>query len=198
MAGARRKSRAYQFMQGRVPCREKQGPAGNDRAFEKKEIQTMEAVMINQALKMCFPDGFRKLSEEEKKAMHFLEDGSGECVACEEKHIMVSIGWKPAGFLPGLLLKSADLARAAEGRVARAMKGSGYQLTGFEDRSVGGETGRAFRYTYQAQGTDMSAETVSLKIGKTLYYFNFYVRSGVAEEGMRIWNEVLAGAQWQA
>ena len=36
----------------------------------------MEAVMINQALKMCFPDGFRKLSEEEKKAMHFLEDGS--------------------------------------------------------------------------------------------------------------------------
>ena len=155
----------------------------------------MEKINLNNALSLSFPDGFQRLSETEMKQLRFAKPGAGECLRDDERHIIVSLAYKGAGFLSGLL-GSGDLIKNAQSRIAGVMRLYSYRLIGYEDRRVGDRAARSFQYAYVAQGVGMAAECCAVKEGKTIYYLHFYVREACGEEGFRLWKQVLADARW--
>ena len=150
---------------------------------------------MNDTLSLTFPDGFEKLDEAQLQQLRAMKSSPGICLRDEEKHIIVSLAYKGAGIL-SWVLNGKDLVKSAQSRLAAAMRRFGYRLTGYEDRRVGSKTARSFQYTYTAQGIGMKAECCVIKEEKAIYYLHFYVRESYAEEGIRLWKQVLADADW--
>lgn len=155
----------------------------------------MEKIVLNEALTLAFPDGFRKLDEGELSRLRMLQSGPGICLRDDDRHIIVSLGYRQAGWLAGLL-SGKDLIKNAQDRIAGVMRPYGYRQTGCQDRRVGSKTAQAFQYAYVAQDTEMVGECCAVKEGKTIYYLHFYVRKACREDGLRLWQEILADARW--
>ena len=155
----------------------------------------METVILNDSLRFSFPDGFRKMSEEELKQVCTYKSGPGVCLRDDDRHIIVSLGHRRAGLLAALL-NGKDLIKSAQSRIAGVMKPFGYRLTGYQDRVLAGKTAPSFQYTYTAQGVRMVGECCALKMNKTLYYLHCYVRQSCLEEGSQTWKEILETASF--
>ena len=150
---------------------------------------------MNDTLSLTFPDGFEKLDKDQLQPLRVMSSSPGICLRDEEKHIIVSLAYKRAGFLSGVL-NGQDLVKSTQSRLAAAMRGYGYRLSGYEDRRVGSKTAQSFQYAYVAQDVGMRAECCVFKEEKTIYYLHFYVRETCAEEGFRLWKQVLTDAIW--
>ena len=150
---------------------------------------------MNDTLSLTFPDGFEKLDEAQLQQLRAMKSSPDVCLRDEEKHIIVSLAYKRAGFLSGVL-NGRYLIKSAQSRLAAAMRGYGYRLTGYEDRRVGSKAAQSFQYAYVAQDVGMRGECCAIKEGKAIYYLHFYVRETYAEEGFRLWKQVLADADW--
>ena len=155
----------------------------------------METTTLNEALRFSFPDGFRKLSEAEMKQMKLLQSGPGVCLRDEDRHIIVSLGYRRAGLFDAIL-GGKDLVKSAQSRIAGVMRPYGYQLAASASCPVGNKTGQYFQYTYTAQNTEMVGECCAIKEGKTIYYLHFYVRKTSRDEGFALWREILQNARW--
>lgn len=156
----------------------------------------MEQITLNKQLTLTFPDGFRKLDANEVKALSSAGSENAEALKNEEAHLMVSMGFKKAGGLAGLLLKEADMVKAAEKGIAKASAPFGYKLAGFGERTVGGKEAKSFRYTYTAQGVAMTGEGVVVKAGGFYYYLYLYAREALQDAGFAAWQEILDSARW--
>ena len=95
-----------------------------------------------------------------------------------------------------IIYDGKDLIKSAQGRIAGVMRPFGYRLTEYKPRNVGGRDASCFQYAYTAQNTEMMGECCAVKEGKTVYYLHFYVRAAFQEEGFRLWQDILAKAQW--
>ena len=157
----------------------------------------METVTVNGTLSITFPDGFRKLSEEEMRSLKYAGGGSVAVLRNEDRHMIANLGFKKLGWLPSLLLNEKTLAQGAEKAIAKASREYGYHLLGFQERTAGGKSGPCFHYTYQAQGIDMIAECCVIKAGGAYYYLYAYIREKYKEEGFRYWQEILDQARWR-
>ena len=155
-------------------------------------------MQINQELEMNVPESFRVLNEEERAQMNFLVDGEGVCLRSEEKHMLISIGWKKVNAFPALILSTKDIANDMEKRFRKALKDYDYDLEGFLERNIGERKAEGLRYTYQSQEKDMVSESFVLKKGETFYYFHVYLRQEEREERLPIWEEFLSTAVWKA
>ena len=152
----------------------------------------MERINLNNTLHLTFPEGFRKLNEEEMKQMRTVQQGPGVCLRNDDRHIIVSLGYRKAGLLDALL--NGDLIKSAQNRISGAMRACQYHLTGYQSCRVGDKTAQSFQYTYTAQNTDMVGECCALQVGKTIYYLHFYVRKPFEDDGLRLWKEILESA----
>ena len=115
----------------------------------------MDSVILNDELKLAYPEGFHVLSAEEMDRMQFLEKGAGICLSDPERHILISVGWKRPGVLAGLMLNAGDLAKNSEKTIRKAMQNMGYRCRGFEKRQIAGNRAEGFGYEYSAQGVEM-------------------------------------------
>ena len=154
-------------------------------------------MQLNQELEILIPEGFRVLSDEERAQMNFLVDGEGVCLKDEEKHMLISIGWKKVNGFSALLLSAKDIAGDMEKRFRKALETYDYDLEGFLERNVGDRKAEGLRYTYQSQQKDMASESFALKRGETFYYFHVYLRQEEREERLPLWEEFLASAVWK-
>ena len=98
----------------------------------------MEELLVNEKLKLPVYDSFHVLDEEERKSMTFLAEGPCVCLADPDRHMTVTVGWKPAGGLASLLLNAKDIARSSEKAVSAAMWEFGYRNGGFLSRKIAG------------------------------------------------------------
>ena len=126
-------------------------------------------MLLNNELSISFPEGFNEMSLEERKKLKLLAEGPGVCLSDPERHMIVSIGWKPLGLLPRLILNTNDIA-------AQTAKGISYQ--------------------YDAEGVEMTGETLAVKNKKTLYYFHVYTRTALLEQNQTLWDTLLAEGRW--
>ncbi len=53
--------------------------------------------------------------------MQFFGGSSGERLSDPERHILISIGWKPIGGISALLIGAKDAARKMEANIQKAM-----------------------------------------------------------------------------
>ena len=147
---------------------------------------------LNKKLQLTYPDGFSEMDENEKKGLSLLSaDGSYQFLKDPGRHMIISTGWKKAGFLASLFLGENDMAKKMEAKIGKAMQPFGYSLTGFQSRELVGRTAQGFRYRYMAQGTEMTGESYVLKMDKILYYFHLYTRTELEKENLKVWEEIL-------
>lgn len=151
-------------------------------------------ITVNNECRIEIPQGFRVLAEEERNKMSFAKDGEGVCLHDEQRHVLISIGYKKAG-LASLLVKPKDVVKTFEKNIAKAMKPFGYKLEDFKERQVGDKCFEGFRYSYSTQGIDMAGESLIGKNNKTFYYMHVYVRANMPD-GFDVWDEMLNGVVW--
>ncbi len=156
----------------------------------------MEQIALNNALILSFPDGFRKLNDAELNQWRAAQSGASACFRDDDRHIIVSLGFRKEGLLSGLL-NGNDLIKPAQRRMAWVMRAYGYQWLKEDTRLVGGKEARCFQYTYTAQGISMLGECCAIREGKILYYLHCYVRREYEEPGLQTWKDVLAKARWK-
>ena len=156
----------------------------------------MQTAVLNDELKLCYPDSFHVLDETEKSALKFLGTGPGICLSDPERHILISIGWKSISGLAAMLVNSKDAAKRMEADISKPMLAYGCDRHGFAEKSVGSETASGFSYVYEAEGVEMYGESFALKHGRTLYYLNLYARRNMREESVKTWSEILSNAEW--
>lgn len=156
----------------------------------------METYTLNNEMNISIPEGFRQMSAEERSRLNFIKDGEGECFTDTERHMILSIAWKKAGFA-GLLVNTKEAAESMEKQTAGPMAPYGYKNEGFFSRDIGGNESRGFCYSYEAQGTAMSGESMIVKNGKTFYYLHAYMRTALKEESEAVVKEILDGISWK-
>ena len=153
-------------------------------------------MLLNQELNISFPEGFHVLNDEERRGLRFIENGPGVCVSDPQRHILVSISWRTIGGFAALLLNTGDAAMKMESNISEAMKSYGYQLGGFIDKELDGLRAVGFRYDYQSQDIDMTAEAYLLKKGKVFYYFYVYARTEGKDDSLSVWETILNSIRW--
>ena len=112
-------------------------------------------ININNEWTMEFPEGFRVLTDEERRSMNFIENGPGVCLSDPDRHIKVSISWKKTRLLAALA-DPKDAVKTMEAKISRPMQQFGYKQDGFFERPVGGKSFSGSRYSYTAQGIGMT------------------------------------------
>ena len=136
------------------------------------------------------------MDAEEKKNMKFMTEGEGEVFSDPEMHILLSVGWTKAGGITSRLLSLHDLIKNSESRIRKAQKPFGYELEKIFSGDLGGAPGDAVRYTYTVQGVRMTGETWCVKMGRNIYYFNFYYRDALREESLEVIRTIRDSVEW--
>ena len=79
-------------------------------------------VTCNNTLVLTIPDGFREMAAEERNKLNMLEDGPGKVFTDPDRHIIVSVGWRPLGFVTSLLLGTKDAVSNMKTSIRRTME----------------------------------------------------------------------------
>ena len=153
-------------------------------------------MLLNNELSISFPEGFNEMSLEERKKLKLLAEGPGVCLSDPERHMIVSIGWKPLGLLPRLILNTSDIAAQTAKAIRQAMTPFSYRGEKAVEKKLGGLTAKGISYQYDAEGVEMTGETLAVKSKKTLYYFHVYTRTALLEENQALWDTLLAEGRW--
>ena len=148
-------------------------------------------MLLNNKLTIVCPDGFRQLSEAEIEKLNTPWPGSGTCLSDPERHMLLSFGWKKVNGLAAIILSTKDLAKNMEQDIAGMMKEYDFESAGYTERTICGKRAGGFRYSYTAQGVRMTAESLVLKSGKTLYYFHCYARKTSEAGNLAVWEKIL-------
>ncbi len=157
----------------------------------------MDNILINGKLQMSLPDGFHVMDEEERSGLRVLMSGPFIAFTDPQRHIIATVGWKNAG-IASLILRASDIASGSEKQIAKGMQKYAYVSEGFSERNVGGTGASGFGYRYTPdEGIGMYGETHVLKKGRTVYFFNVYVRDELREESIRVWDDILGSAVWK-
>ena len=156
----------------------------------------MESVQV-QGLTLTYPEDFSVMDASERARLRFTEAGEGVCLTAPEKHILISAAWKQTDPLLPRLLGSRELAAWTAKKVAKPMAFLDYKAGGLLRRDVGGRSLDGFSYTYTANDIPMYGETLTVRVGRTLYYLHLYARQALKEESLAIWEDLLAAARWE-
>lgn len=156
----------------------------------------MQNITLNKTIQLSYPENFRIMSESEIAQLSVIgKGGEGTALKSEDLHIIISMGWKSVGGFFSKLLSGNDLAATMESVFRKQMKPFGYAKTDNLTQQIAGETAKGLRYTYQAQGVDMTGESFVLKKGSTQYYLHVYYRTALAEESREVWKSILDSAK---
>ena len=153
-------------------------------------------ITCNKALALSCPDGFHILDESERASLKVLGEGPGEVLSDPDRHILLSIGWKPLGALTSLLLNTKDVARNMNMRLRKALKPYGCREKGLLNRMIGGKRAEGLSYEYDSKGIRMFGQSYVTKHGKAFYFLHFYVRSEQQAESLPVCEEILASVKW--
>ena len=155
----------------------------------------MANIKINE-LQLTYTEDFHEMNESEKAGLNFYKEGPGVCLSNPEKHIIITIGYKKSAFA-SVMINVKEAAEKAEEKISVPMKAYGYELEGFTDYELAGEKACGYRYNYTSQDIGMTGETVVVKHRKAFYYLNFYARTELLDESLKIWQDILSSIGWQ-
>ena len=155
----------------------------------------MKTIVLDDALHVSFPDDFQEMSREERAALKGCADDHAICLKSAKQHIIFSLAWVKDGLL-SKMLRGNDLVKNAENYYKKRMRPYGYKTLGYVTRNIGGENADGLRYTYTAQGIDMTGETCALRRDNKLYYIHCYYRTELSEESRENIEQILDTATW--
>lgn len=150
----------------------------------------MNNVKINNEINMTYPDGFKEMGEEELKK-HFGSTVDRWGAFDPAKHIILSVGWKKAGFFG--FMKDAETYRIElESRLSRGLLN--YQRIGAFKTKIASKTkaeGIRFEYRVNDSVNVHAGDVFVFKYKKRFYAVYFITRKNHAAEYLPAFDEVL-------
>ena len=107
--------------------------------YGKAEIIMDNRLIAGNILTLDCPDGFHIMTGEEFSKLNVYGGENGEGMSDPDRHIIVTVGYKPVGALTGLIVSAKDAAKGMEARLKKPMQAYGYKLIGFCSKTVGNE-----------------------------------------------------------
>ena len=153
----------------------------------------MNTVIINDELKITYPDGFIERNEQEKSGMNFYGRIPDLCINDPERHITVSVAFKQYGAVAAALANRKGVARSMCKKTAELMKEFNFRKIGFITQKVGAFTADGFGYSYEAQNVKMLGRSFVVKSRRTFYYIHCYYRAELEDESLSVIDGILAG-----
>ena len=156
----------------------------------------MATEVLNEILSITYPDGFHVMSGEELGSISFYKEAPKWSISDPERHMILSVYWRPNKGFFGRLADEKDVEETVEGSTRKLMKPYGYKLQEQSARKIGGEEGEGFRFTYKVQDIEMTGETVIIQKDNSTYYFYCYYRTELQEESQKTLNEIADAVVW--
>ena len=176
---------------------------GKFKSVEEKRSQEsdnnrrdMTKTAINNELNITLPEGFHEMDEAEKGKMNFYNEEPGCCFSDPDRHMVLSVSWKK-NLLGSILIGTKEVAANMEKSIRKPMAQFGYSLQGYVTEDIGGAAAEGFRYSYTAEGIEMTGESLSAKKGRTFYYIHCYMRTELLDESTEVLKEILKDCEWQ-
>ena len=136
------------------------------------------------------------MGEDEKASLKVLGEGPGEVFSDPGRHIVLSVGWKPPGWLAALILNTKDISKNMRINLLKALQPCGCREKELLSTEVGGKKAEGLAYEYESRGIRMLGRSCVVKSGKMLYFFHFYVRKELEAESLPVCDAILASARW--
>ena len=155
-----------------------------------------QTITFHQKLKLTFPEGFREMSQAERGNLTMIAEGPGSCLTDPERHIIVSVGWRPLGRWTSLILSAKDAAKNMAGSIRNAMAPYGCRVTRASGKRIDGEGAEGVCFDYTVQEIGMYGESYVVKRDRVFYYLHVYVREEAKGESLNLWEEILSTAKW--
>ena len=156
----------------------------------------MKEIIIDNLI-MSYDDSFEILGEEETDQLKFYDDNKGICLKNEDKHLMITIGYKKINSLINLILSENNLIKTTQNDIARAMKKYDYQLIDYSKKIIKDKQAHGFSYKYIADDINMYGEAYVIKFNKAIYYLYLYSRSDNYKENKEIFDNILNQIEWK-
>ena len=142
----------------------------------------MDPIILNNKLQMAGLDDFREMTNEELAGLRRgIGNGESVSVISSELHMIISVGWKKEGGFLSRLITGSDLVANMESCYRKSFKPYGFTFDKYIDTEVAGVIANGLRYSYEAQGIGMTADSSVLKKDGILYYLHVYYRTKVKE-----------------
>lgn len=125
-----------------------------------------KTLIVNQELSLEFPEGFHQMDQTERSKWNAAQEG--ESFSDPEKHMIVSVAWKPLGWFVSKFVGNKDIARGMEFRMRSAMKSCQYHAESLLRKEIAQSQAEGFSYRYRVQETEMYGESVVFKRGRML------------------------------
>ena len=155
----------------------------------------MNKITCNAELYINFPDGFAKLDEEVMRRMGVSPKDPVEMVSDPERHMLISIGWRPLN-LAARLNGVKDLMKVVESEVSKDMQPYAYHFDDCSALELDGEMAESFNYDYTTDDIEMHGETVVIKRNKLMYNIHLYARKELLDSSLETWQEILDSIKW--
>ena len=153
----------------------------------------MNTVILNDELKITYPDSFIERNEQEKAGMNFYGNIPDLCLNDPEKHITISVAFKKYGAAAAALANQKGTVKSMSKKTAGLMKEFNFRSGGFITQKIGAFTVDGFVYSYKAQGIDMLGRSFVVKSGRTFYYIHCYYRAELEKESEAVIDGILSG-----
>ncbi|MCR5067931.1 MAG: hypothetical protein K6A14_07715 [Erysipelotrichaceae bacterium] len=157
----------------------------------------MERILLNGALELTSPDGFRRLNEEEIKKFNFANEMPGCVLQNEERHVIISLAWRKVNALLSKLFSVKELAGRMADYIADADKDYGHKRGDSFAGTVAGEKAAGFNYSYTVEEVGMDARVIITRHRGHFYYMYFYFRSANREESLKLIEQIVSSMQWK-
>ncbi|MBQ6655050.1 MAG: hypothetical protein IJM79_05945 [Erysipelotrichaceae bacterium] len=157
----------------------------------------MEKILLNDALQLTVPDGFRRLNGEEIGKFNFANEAPGCVLENEECHLIVSLAWRKVNALLSRLISVRELAARMADYIANADKDYGHQPGEHFTGTVAGEKAAGFDYSYTVDDTAMDARVIITRHRGHFYYMYFYFRSASRQESLKLAEGIVSSMNWQ-
>ena len=157
----------------------------------------MISVLLNNEMEFNYPESFHVMSDEELAGVGFSDIPPALCITDPDLHMVITTAWVQINGLLSKLVGTEKLAKKMEARTSAPMKPFGYRRGGFLNRSVGGNKGSGFTFSYTAQDTNMNGESIVVKVGNVFYYLHRYCRADFEPQSAAVWEDILNAVRWR-
>lgn len=156
----------------------------------------MKKIIIKD-LVLFYPDEFVLLGEEETNQMKFYNDSKGICIKSDDRHMIITVGYKEVNILVNLIISRKDLVKNTLADISSAMKEYDFKFINIissiaDDKEING-----FSYEYISENIPMYGEAYIIKRNNNIYYLYLYSRKDNLDTNLNIWKDIIDNLKWE-
>ena len=149
----------------------------------------MNDAVINNKVRLSYPDGFNEMGEEEL-TRYFGSTANRWGVFDPQRNMIISVSWKKAGFF-GFMKDAETVLIDVEAHMKRSLVN--YQRTEYFKTKLNKRKGRGIRFEYRldASARVHTGEIRVFKIGGMFYALRFIGRKPADEANHKLFEELM-------